>query len=370
MSPGGAERPGPGGGLVCKDGARGWALALVAAVVAAVVSGLVAAACGSDPSRGAPGGPTAGQSMAIFGEAGTFTSTASDEAGPDDGGAAPDAFVLPGNFVPTQMGGYALGAPIAGNGATTGIVQNGSSASCALVVGVVRDFLSYGLQDGGDPDFEHFMGGGPTLGLVQKAIGADRKPVYGAECDDNGSPNPPCRYGQQMTTQANFDEWYRYTPGVNAPYLVYLQFVPNGNVYTFQSNAFFPLDGAGFGNTPGYRPQLQLHDGAAPQVHVQRRRDVQLHRGRRPLGLHQRLARHRPGRSPHALERVGRPRHARAHQGDAVRHRAVQRRAPHGCYRTSAWTRTSPSATAGPFRRTCPGRRGRRRPVEPGKEVA
>jgi fibro-slime domain-containing protein len=190
--------------------------------------------------------------MAIFGEAGTFTSTASDEAGPDDGGAAPDAFVLPGDFVPTQMGGYALGAPIAGNGATTGIVQNGSSASCALVVGVVRDFLSYGLQDGGDPDFEHFMGGGPTLGLVQKAIGADRKPVFGAECDDNGSPNPPCRYGQQMTTQANFDEWYRYTPNVNAPYLVYLQFVPNGNVYTFQSTAFFPLDGAGFGNTPGF----------------------------------------------------------------------------------------------------------------------
>jgi fibro-slime domain-containing protein len=190
--------------------------------------------------------------MAIFGDAGTFTSSASDDAGPDDAGAIADAFVLPSDFVPTEMGGYALGPAIAGNGATTGIVQNGSSASCALVVGVVRDFLSYGLQDGGDPDFEHFTGGGPTLGLVQKAIGTDRKPVYGAECDDNGSPNPPCKYGQQMTTQANFDEWYRYTPNVNAPYLVYLQFVPNGNVYTFQSTAFFPLDGAGFGNTPGF----------------------------------------------------------------------------------------------------------------------
>jgi fibro-slime domain-containing protein len=190
--------------------------------------------------------------MAIFGDAGTFTSSASDGAGPDDAGAVADAFVLPSDFVPTEMGGYALGPAIAGNGATTGIVQNGSSASCALVVGVVRDFLSYGLQDGGDPDFEHFTGGGPTLGLVQKAIGTDRKPVYGAECDDNGSPNPPCKYGQQMTTQANFDEWYRYTPNVNAPYLVYLQFVPNGNVYTFQSTAFFPLDGAGFGNTPGF----------------------------------------------------------------------------------------------------------------------
>jgi fibro-slime domain-containing protein len=87
---------------------------------------------------------------------------------------------------------------------------------------------------------------------VQKAIGADRKPIYAGTCDEAGSPNPPCRFGQQMTTKANFDEWYRETPNVNLPYLVYLQFVPNGNVYTFQSTAFFPLDGAGFGNTPGY----------------------------------------------------------------------------------------------------------------------
>jgi fibro-slime domain-containing protein len=242
----------PGRGLVRKDRALGWAFALVAAV-AALACGLVAAACGSDSSGGASGRSSAGRSTDTFGgEAGTFTSAASDDAGPDDAGAAQDAFVLPNDFVPTEMGGYALGPAIAGNGATTGIVQNGSSTSCALVVGVVRDFLSYGLQDGGDPDFEHFTGAGPTLGLVQKAIGTDRKPVYGAECDDNGSPNPPCRYGQQMTTQANFDEWYRYTPNVNAPYLVYLQFVPNGNVYTFQSTAFFPLDGAGFGNTPGF----------------------------------------------------------------------------------------------------------------------
>lgn len=163
-----------------------------------------------------------------------------------------DAFVLPEDFVPTQLGGYALGPPINGNGTDSGLVQNGNSSNCSLVVGVVRDFLSYELQDGGDPDFEHFSGTGATLGLVQKAIGTDRKPVYGAECDDNSVVNPPCLYGQQMTTQANFDEWYRYTAGVNDPYLVYLEFVPNGSVYTFQSTAFFPLDNAGFGNTPGF----------------------------------------------------------------------------------------------------------------------
>ncbi len=58
-----------------------------------------------------------------------------------------------------------------------------------------------------------------------------------------------------MTTEANFNEWYRFTANVNDPYLVYLEFVPNPTtpgVYTFQSTAFFPLDNAGFGNTPGF----------------------------------------------------------------------------------------------------------------------
>jgi fibro-slime domain-containing protein len=220
------------------------------ALVAALGGVLVAAACGS--SSGGSAGPAASGTFSTPGDAGLFNGSSSSGAGADDGGSVTDALVLPDTFVPTNMGGYALGPPIAGGGSQPGIVQNGSSASCSLVVGVVRDFLSYGLQDGGDPDFEHFSGGGPTLGLVEKAIGTDRKPVYGAECDNAGTPNPPCVYGQQMTTQANFDEWYRYTQGVNDPYLVYLQFVPNGNVFTFQSTAFFPLDNAGFGNTPGF----------------------------------------------------------------------------------------------------------------------
>jgi fibro-slime domain-containing protein len=176
-----------------------------------------------------------------------------------DGGGG----VLPANFVRTQQGGYALGAPIAA-GDDGGVIQNGSFENCALVVGVVRDFLSYGLQDGGDPDFEHYEATDLTLGLVKNTLGADSKPVYAGHCDDDGSPNPPCPHGPMMTTQANFDEWYRDVPGVNDPYLVYLQFVPgDGGVSTFQSNAFFPLDDAGFGNTPGqshnYSFTTELH---------------------------------------------------------------------------------------------------------------
>ncbi len=225
---------------------------------------VLVAACGSSGSGngflpGSPGSTTGADGATTPGtgsDAGSIGSLLGDSSLLEDGGGGggySDVLVLPENFVEADLGGYALGPPIQGNGLDASLVQNGNSSNCSLVVGVVRDFLSYGLQPNGDPDFEDFSGGGPTLGLVQKAIGSDRKPVYGAECDiANGSPNPPCLYGQQMTTQANFDEWYRYTANVNDPYLVYLEFVPNGSVYTFQSNAYFPLDNAGFGNTPGF----------------------------------------------------------------------------------------------------------------------
>ena len=204
-------------------------------------SGTVDASTG-DGDRGLSGDSSNGP-VGTFGDAGAHF----------DGGAFSDVFVLPANFVSTEKGGYALGAPLTGGGSDAGVVQNGN-ASCALVVGVVRDFLSYQLQPNGHADFEHFQGDGPTLGLVQPMIAADRKPVYNGECDNNsnGGPNPPCLYGQQMTTNSNFDEWYRYNANVNAPFVVYLQFVPNGGVYTFQSSSFFPLDNAGFGNTPGF----------------------------------------------------------------------------------------------------------------------
>jgi fibro-slime domain-containing protein len=192
------------------------------------------------------------------------------EAGLDlDGGGSMAVTTLPPNFVPTEFGGYALGAPLSGGAADAGIVQNTAPGNCSLVVGVVRDFLGADLMatDGGvpHPDFEAFAGRDRTPGLVQRAIGSDRKPQYAGECDiaSGFSDDTICPYGQQLTTQANFDEWYRSTPGVNLPYVVYLQFVPNGGVSTFQSSAYFPLDDAGFGNTPGeqhnYSFTTELH---------------------------------------------------------------------------------------------------------------
>jgi fibro-slime domain-containing protein len=233
----------------------------VFAATASVVCGLALTlgACGSsnggtpfvpqiDAATNGPDGTT----IVTTGDSGQVINLTGDGGlPPDDSGGSSDGFVIPENFVPTELGGYALGPPVSANGSDAGLVQSGSS-NCSLVVGVVRDFLSYGIDSNGHPDFEHFSGSNPTLTLVQKALGTDRKPVYGAQCDNAGVMNPPCLYGQEMTTQANFDQWYRATANVNEPYLVYLEFVPNGKVFTFQSTAFFPLDDAGFGNTPGF----------------------------------------------------------------------------------------------------------------------
>jgi fibro-slime domain-containing protein len=72
-------------------------------------------------------------------------------------------------------------------------------------------------------------------------LGADRKPTYASACE--ASPlRAACPYGQQTTSQADFDQWYRAAAGVNDAYVVYFMLTPKGSIYTFESKLFFPLD--------------------------------------------------------------------------------------------------------------------------------
>jgi fibro-slime domain-containing protein len=84
-----------------------------------------------------------------------------------------------------------------------------------------------------------------------------------------GGPSKPrahCPFGPETTTQANFDEWYRYTPDVNQPFLVKLYFAPQPDgLFRFQSLTFFPVDNAGWGNTPGYSHNFSF----TTEVHTQ-----------------------------------------------------------------------------------------------------
>jgi fibro-slime domain-containing protein len=179
------------------------------------------------------------------------------------------SITLPKNFVATEHGGYALGEPLMGEGADAGVAVNTGTSNCSLVVGVVRDFKNKSDDNNtGHPDFGVFSGETPTPGLVETAIGADSKPVFAGICTTN-SFNPPCPNGQEDTTQANFDQWYRYADNVNLPFVVYLQFVPNGGVFTFQSDEYFPLDNAGWGNN-ALGDDNKLHNfGFTTELHLQ-----------------------------------------------------------------------------------------------------
>jgi fibro-slime domain-containing protein len=199
----------------------------------------------------------------IAGLGGLLPGCSSGAGNPDTGrtggfAIAESSTGLPENFVATESGGYALGRPLTGT-ETTALPDNPGAKGCPLLVGVVRDFLSYGLQAGWQADFERFYGWGPTTGLVGPTLGADGKPVYAGQCDQSTAYPAAalCPFAQQMTGSGDFDQWYRNAgDAVNRPYVVYLRFVRNGSVATFDAEHYFPLDGAGFGNTPGVTDEV------------------------------------------------------------------------------------------------------------------
>jgi len=96
------------------------------------------------------------------------------------------------------------------------------------------------------PDFEIFSGQGISPGLVGTTLGASGKPQYTGICDDSVVyPAAECPYGQQMTTQQSFDQWYTDVPGVNATKVERMQLMRDASsgVYRIQNGAFYPWDG-------------------------------------------------------------------------------------------------------------------------------
>lgn len=109
-----------------------------------------------------------------------------------------------------------------------------------------RDMIS--LPQNGSvkhPDFEQFSGSSATPGLVAATLGVDGKPVYTGICD--AALAGPCPYGQQTTTQSNYDQWYRDVLGVNRTVVTHLALNQTSpGIYYFPTAAFFPLDGLGW----------------------------------------------------------------------------------------------------------------------------
>jgi len=168
--------------------------------------------------------------------------------------------------VKTEFGGYALGPALEGDGADAGTVTRDGSNNCSFILGVARDFKEKD-ESGGHPDFEHYSGDDVTPTLVESALGADMKPVYGGICDS--AMTGTCPYGQQFTSKTYFDQWYRYTPNVNKPYLLYLVFAPNGSVMTFESLFYFPLDHAGWGDSGTGTDNARHNFGFTSEIHTE-----------------------------------------------------------------------------------------------------
>jgi fibro-slime domain-containing protein len=218
---------------------------------------LALCACSSDDdAKGSAQLQDAGRDAGVRASMDAAFDNAGDAATSSPGGSrapglviASDGGTLPDGFVPTELGGYALGDPIADDATLPGV--NAPADGCSQLLGIVRDFRGADESDP-HPDFEVFKGKGATTGLVAVELGGDRKPVYASACE--GTPDRAlCPYGQMTTSEAAFDQWYRSTPGVNQAFFVHLVFARNDDVYTFESKAFFPLDDAGFGNAGGKR---------------------------------------------------------------------------------------------------------------------
>ncbi|WP_234022709.1 fibro-slime domain-containing protein [Sorangium cellulosum] len=120
------------------------------------------------------------------------------------------------------------------------------------LTGIVRDFRAYNREDRtGHPDFETINGEG-LKGIVEDQLGADRKPVYAHEGRTEHTTGPE-----------EFNQWYRDVEGVNIPIeFTITPTVGQNGIATYENNAFFPIDGKGFGNEDrehNYHFTFELH---------------------------------------------------------------------------------------------------------------
>jgi len=151
--------------------------------------------------------------------------------------------------VDEELPGAAAGD--ANNHASSSSSGTGGSddASCnGVVLAYVRDFSE------SHPDMEPLgrshdaYSGQVEKGIVKKLLGADRKPIF-----NRATPT--------TTTAENFWQWYNDVEGVNVGFEVPLvmEEVAPGR-WRFESEAFFPADGKGFGDWSGADDRGQPHN--------------------------------------------------------------------------------------------------------------
>ena len=157
------------------------------------------------------------------------------------------------NVTNVTYGAYALGPDI-----SNGTLPANTGTTCqGMLFGVVRDVMM-GTTTGGHPDFETAPDStqqNGVKGIVASTLGLDGKPVFASPTDPLAGTH----------TQADFDEWYHDSPGINMTYIVAMKLATANGVSTFSASinngggladsSYFPLDIAGFGNQTQYLPR-------------------------------------------------------------------------------------------------------------------
>ncbi len=144
---------------------------------------------------------------------------------------------------------------------------DGCSSSCAVEEGfectlvdvdlpetlrlpvIYRDFRGWNHPDEPrHPDFNNRSGSGITFGMLADTLDADRLPI--------ADPLGP-KGGGSVTTDAQFLEWYRDTPGTNRMVTDVLELAFDNGSYELDTNAFFPINGRGW-TEDATDPQAEL----------------------------------------------------------------------------------------------------------------
>jgi fibro-slime domain-containing protein len=126
-------------------------------------------------------------------------------------------------------------------------LEQGALPDTLAVPVTYRDFISIPNGTTRHPDFQANMHGeGITHALVATTLDSGGKPQYTGACDASKSYPlaGPCPYNQQMTTKANFDQWYRSTPGVNVAKVTRMALARDANsgAYKIANANFYPWD--------------------------------------------------------------------------------------------------------------------------------
>jgi fibro-slime domain-containing protein len=115
---------------------------------------------------------------------------------------------------------------------TTGFQTSGFEDCEKALQATIRDFRV------DHPDFEDYTSDLGMKGLVQVQLGADKKPVY-------APPGPTA----QTAGPGPYAQWFNNTANVNIPFAIDIpltEVMPG--LFSFESNAFFPIDDQGWGN--------------------------------------------------------------------------------------------------------------------------